>query len=72
MIIDDQFENAAEFVEFVNANNGDFQFIMYDNNNDNKSVQIVKASPIPKDFKYKVKTPKAAPKRPAIIRFGNY
>ncbi len=52
MIISGEFENAEQFKEFINEHNKDYQFIMYDNNADEKGVQIVKATKIPADFKY--------------------
>ena len=66
MIVNSDFDNAEAFKKFVNDNNHDYQFVMYDNNKDEKGVSIIKAHPIPKDFKYKVILPKQK-KKPTII-----
>ena len=57
MIISNSFESPEEFKHFVNENISDYQFIFYDNDSDSKDLQIIKASTIPKDYKYLIKAP---------------
>lgn len=63
MIITDEFESPQEFHDFVKQNIGDYQFIFYDNDGDNKQLQVIKADPIPKDFKYIVKDKQKEPRK---------
>lgn len=69
MLTISDFEHPQHFYDFAKANINDFQFIFYNNEGDNKEIQLVKADPIPEDFTYKVKAPKGEeaqkpPKRP--------
>jgi hypothetical protein len=66
MIINNEFDTAKEFRQYVTENIKDYQFIFYDNDSDDKQLSIVRAEPIPKDFTYRVKAPKKmeTPKRP--------
>ena len=57
MIINNEFENAKDFREFVSDNIHDYQFIFYNNDSDEKQLSIIKASSIPKEYKYMVKAP---------------
>jgi hypothetical protein len=67
MVISGEFQNPEEFKDFVNENNVNYQFIFYDNDDDQKSVHVVKADPIPTDFRYVVREPeKKARKRTQI------
>ena len=46
-------------------NIADYQFIFYDNDTDEKAMKIIKAEPIPSDYKYIIKAPP-----PKIIQKG--
>ena len=65
MIHNNDFANPKEFEDFVNANISNYQFIFYDNDGDDKQLRIVKAKPIPKDFKYVVKEPEKQSRKKA-------
>ena len=58
MVINNQFNSAEEFKTYVNNNISDFNFIFYDNDTDEKELKVIKAKPIPTDYKYKVAEPK--------------
>lgn len=58
MVYNRDFNSAEEFKEYVYENIEDYQFIFYDNDSDEKTLKIVKADPIPTDFKYKCKEQK--------------
>lgn len=67
MVILNEYEHPQEFHDFVKGNVGNYQFIFYNNESDEKGLKIVKADPIPKGFTYKVKSPEKVdrtPKRP--------
>ena len=67
MVITNSFESPEEFKHFVNENISDYQFMFYNNDADDKDLQIIKANPSPKDYRYVIKAPvnteKEKPKR---------
>lgn len=53
------FENVKELIKYTEDNIKNYQFIFYNNNTDytKDSIKIVKATPVPNNFKYIVKYP---------------
>ena len=57
MIINNEFDSPEKFKKYVTDNIADYQFIFYDNDTDEKAMKIIKAEPIPADYKYVIKSP---------------
>ena len=70
MVINNQFNSPEEFKQYVNNNIADYNFIFYDNDSDEKTLQTIKAEAIPKDYKYVIKSPK--PKTIQKSKFFGY
>jgi hypothetical protein len=70
MIINNTFKSPNDFEKFVFDNIHDYRFVFYDNDSDDKELCIIKAVPIPKDFKYVVKTPEKKQKPTKHIGWG--
>ena len=64
MVISNTFESPEEFKTHVNNCISDYQFLFYDNDSDDKNLHIIKASPIPKSFRYTVKAPPKETQQP--------
>ena len=67
MVINNQFNSPEEFKKFVNDNISDYTFIFYDNDTDDKSLKCIKATAIPPEYKYIIKSP-----TPKIIKKSKF
>ena len=65
-----EFQRAQEVVQFTLKNTSDYQFIVYNNLDDNDSFHVVRANPVPEGYLYKIHDPEeerqSRRSRPAI------